>query len=114
MVAKVRSIKESPAPKDKQWLRPYLGLFKIPSKPVNKGHTLALPLEKGKRWQQTKAHQNAIDSVKELLTSSKVLTPTVERKLSWHVMRLLMEPEQSWLIQFQMAVNTQWHLCHEH
>ena len=105
-MAKVRSIKEAPVPKDEQ-SRPFLGLLKIV-------HKSSHPNTPSWRWQQTKAHQNAFDSVKELLTLPKVLTLTAKRKLSWHVMHLFMEPEQFWLIHFGMAVNTQWHLCHEH
>ena len=77
-MTKVRAIKEAPAPKDEQQLQSFLGLLNYYGKFLPNLSTKLAPLhsllEKGKGWQWTKAHQNAFDSAKELLTSSKVLT----------------------------------------
>ena len=75
-MAKVRAIKESPAPKDEQQLQSFLGLLnyygKFLSNLSTKLASLHSLLEKGKGWQWTKVHQNAFDSANKLLTSSKV------------------------------------------
>ena len=74
----MRAIKEASAPKDKQQLRSFLGLLncygKFHHNLSTKLASLLFLLEKGNGWQRTKTHQNAFDSTKDLLTSSKVLT----------------------------------------
>ena len=74
----MRAIKVASAPKDKQQLRSFLGLLNYygkfhPNLSTKLASLLSL-LEKGNGWQRTKAYQNAFDSTKDLLTSSKVLT----------------------------------------